>query len=145
MVDLRESADKSLMERSTRQRCAIRQVLLEADRPLLANEILEAAKLEVPTLGLATVYRTLKALVAQENLRVVELPGENPRFEFEHEHHHHFSCQKCGKVYDIHACPGDLGKLVPKDFKVERHELTLYGTCAKCRSTTTTGPARGAS
>ncbi|AWB34575.1 Fur family transcriptional regulator [Orrella marina] len=121
------------MERSTRQRSAIRQVLLDADRPLLATEVMDAAKLTVPSLGLATVYRTLKALVAQEDLQVVELPGENPRFEFAHSHHHHFSCQHCGRVYDIHACPGNIALLAPPEFVVESHELTLYGTCADCQ------------
>lgn len=122
------------MERSTRQRSAIRQVLLEADRPLLATEVLQSAKKDVPSLGLATVYRTLKALVAQDDLKIVSLPGENPRFEFAHGHHHHFSCQRCGRVYDIHACPGNLAQLAPPDFQVDSHELTLYGTCARCKS-----------
>lgn len=121
------------MERSTRQRSAIRQALLDADRPLLATEVLQAAKKDVPSLGLATVYRALKTLVAQDDLKVVSLPGENPRFEFAHGHHHHFSCQACGRVYDIHACPGNLAQLAPPDFLVDSHELTLYGTCAKCK------------
>lgn len=121
------------MERSTKQRTAIRQALQAADRPLLATEVLEVAQKAVPSLGIATVYRTLKALVEQESLQVVELPGENPRFEFAHGHHHHFSCQACGRVYDIHACPGDFSKMVPPGFAVSNHEVTLYGRCADCK------------
>ena len=51
------------MERSTRQRRAIRRVLLETRRPLSPREILELARKQVPSLGLATVYRILRALV----------------------------------------------------------------------------------
>ena len=120
------------MERSTRQREAIRIVLKEADRPLLATEVLEEAKNAVPSLGIATVYRTLKAMVTEEGLQIVALPGENPRFEFEHGHHHHFCCQVCKKVYDVHACPGDLSQMLPRGFSVAGHELTLYGKCADC-------------
>lgn len=123
------------MERSTRQRAAIREVLQAADRPLLATEVLDIAQGAVPTLGIATVYRTLKALVEQESLQVVELPGENPRFEFAHGHHHHFCCKTCGRVYDIHACPGDFGSMVPPGFEVSGHEVTLYGRCANCDNT----------
>ena len=120
------------MERATRQRNAIRDVLKQARRPLLASEVLELARQAVPSLGLATVYRALKALVVEEALQVVELPGENPRFEFAHGHHHHFCCQVCKRVFDIHACPGDLSALVPPGFELDHHDLTLYGKCASC-------------
>ena len=122
------------MERSTKQRAAIREALQGADRPLLATEVLDMAQKSVPSLGIATVYRTLKALIEQESLQVVELPGENPRFEFAHGHHHHFCCKACGRVYDIHACPGDFGKMVPPGFQVSDHEVTLYGRCADCEN-----------
>ncbi|UOD50344.1 Fur family transcriptional regulator [Orrella daihaiensis] len=122
------------MERSTKQRAAIREALQRADRPLLATEVLDMAQKSVPSLGIATVYRTLKALIEQESLQVVELPGENPRFEFAHGHHHHFCCKACGRVYDIHACPGDFGQMVPPGFQVSDHEVTLYGRCADCEN-----------
>ncbi len=120
------------MERTTRQRQAIREALQQADRPLLASEVLKQAQTAVPSLGIATVYRTLKTLVAEESLQIVALPGENPRFEFAHGHHHHFSCQACKRVFDVHACPGDLSRLVPKGFRIANHELTLYGKCPNC-------------
>jgi hypothetical protein len=56
----------------------------------------------------------------------VHLPGENPRFELVgHQHHHHFQCRQCQRVFDVHACPGDLGRLAPQGFTVEDHDLTL--------------------
>lgn len=123
----------ALIERSTRQRAAIRGAVDTAGRPLLAQEVLELAQADVPGLGLATVYRNLKSLVEGEELRVVQLPGENPRYErMGHSHHHHFQCRACGKVFDVHACPGDLSKLAPPGFAVEDHEITLYGRCADC-------------
>ncbi|RCW75905.1 Fur family transcriptional regulator [Pseudorhodoferax soli] len=121
------------MERSTRQRDAIRQALVQAGRPLLPTEILAAAQIEVPALGIATVYRNLKQLAEAGEVQSVELPGEAPRFEpGGHHHHHHFSCTACHRVFDVHACPGDMHKLAPPGFAVERHELTLYGRCDEC-------------
>ena len=121
------------MERSTRQRSAIRSAIDSAGRPLSAQEVLAFAQGDVPALGIATVYRNLKMLVEEGEITVVTLPGENPRYESaEHQHHHHFQCTQCKRVFDVHACPGDLGKLAPKGFTVEHHELTLYGRCDEC-------------
>jgi Fur family ferric uptake transcriptional regulator len=133
---LRTIRPMTVIERSTRQRSAIRSAVDAAGRPLLAQEVLELAQQEVPGLGLATVYRNLKSLTEAAELRVVQLPGENPRYErMGHSHHHHFQCRSCGKVFDVHACPGDLSKLAPPGFSVEDHEITLYGQCADCGKT----------
>ena len=121
------------MERNTTQRAAIRQCLADAGRPLLPQEVLEAAQAQVPALGIATVYRNLKAMVDEGELRAVTLPGENPRFELAgHQHHHHFQCTQCQRVFDVHACPGDLSRLAPLGFTVDDHDLTLYGRCKDC-------------
>ncbi len=121
------------MERNTRQRSAIRDAIALADRPLLPQEVLDAAQQDVPGLGIATVYRNLKALVEEGELQPVNLPGENARFELVgHLHHHHFQCLLCQRVFDVHACPGDLSKLAPPGFLVEDHDLTLYGRCKDC-------------
>lgn len=121
-------------QRSTRQRTAIRTTVEQAGRPLLAPEILERAQAEVPGLSLATVYRNLKSLVEAGELQVVQLPGENPRYEMHHGHHHHFLCRHCQRVFDIDACPGNLARLVPQGFSLEDHELTLYGRCPDCQN-----------
>lgn len=121
------------MERNTRQRAAIRDAIARAQRPLLPQEVLDAAQREVPGLGIATVYRNLKALVEEGELQPVHLPGENVRYEVVgHHHHHHFQCTQCQRVFDVHACPGDLSRLAPKGFTVEDHDLTLYGRCSTC-------------
>lgn len=121
------------MERNTRQRNAIHEAIAAAERPLLPQEVLAAAQASVPGLGIATIYRNLKALVEEGALRTVSLPAENPRYELAgHQHHHHFQCTQCQRVFDVHACPGDLSRLAPAGFTVEDHDLTLYGRCSDC-------------
>ena len=122
------------MERDTRQRRAIRQVIEEADRPLSPLEVLKVAQVHTPRLGIATVYRTLKGLVAAGWLVQVELPGEPPRYEMARKaHHHHFQCRTCGQIYDIAGCPENVQLLTPPGFLLEGHSMVLYGRCATCR------------
>ncbi|MER3481571.1 MAG: transcriptional repressor [Meiothermus sp.] len=121
------------MQRNTRQREAIRQVLRESGRPLSTQEVLEAAQKRVPGLGIATVYRTLHGLLEERQITVVELPGETPRYELAGKHHHHhFRCTVCGRVFEIENCPGNLERLAPPGFLAERHEIVLYGRCPGC-------------
>jgi Fur family ferric uptake transcriptional regulator len=121
------------MERNTRQRAAILDAISRAGRPLLPIEVLESAQRASPGLGIATVYRNLKALLAEGHIKVVDLPAENPRFEMAGgQHHHHFQCMQCQRVFDVEGCPGDLSRLAPPGFAVEDHDLTLYGRCKDC-------------
>ena len=82
-----------VMIRKTRQRSAIRDALEAGGRPMSPDEVLAAAQKHVKGLGIATVYRNLKALVEEGWLVPVELPGEPARYELSgKDHHHHFHC-----------------------------------------------------
>ncbi|MFD3004992.1 zinc uptake transcriptional regulator [Thermus tengchongensis] len=121
------------MERSTRQRRAIREAFLEAGRPLSPQEVLELARKKVPSLGLATVYRTLKGLVEEGFLTPVALPGEPSRYEpAGREHHHHFLCRLCGRVFELSGCDLALEGHLPPGFQAEGHEVTVFGRCPEC-------------
>jgi Fur family ferric uptake transcriptional regulator len=132
------------VERATRQRDAIRSAIRASRRPLTPHEVLEAARAHVRALGLATVYRTLKLLVDEGQVQAIQLPGESPRYEMaESAHHHHFRCTACHRVFDVPGCPGDMRRLAPRGFVVERHDLTLYGRCPGCGKSRTGSRASG--
>ena len=121
------------MQRKTRQRTAIDAALRKARRPLSPREVLAETRSSVRAIGLATVYRTLKLLVAEGSVHAISLPGETPRYEASSlRHHHHFQCTRCNRVYDVPGCPGDLRRLAPRGFTVEHHDVTLYGRCPDC-------------
>lgn len=121
------------MERDTAQRRAIRRVLHDAGRPLSPREVLDGGRESVSSLGMATVYRTLNALVEEGAVTSVELPGDSPRYELSGKpHHHHFHCRTCDQVFEVAGCPGDLKAVVPKGFRLEAHEVVLYGACVEC-------------
>ena len=121
------------MERSTRQRRAIRRVLLETRRPLSPREILELARKQVPSLGLATVYRNLRALVEEGAVVPVALPGEPLRYEAAGAgHHHHFLCRGCGRAFERPGCRLEAHLDLPPGFSAEDHEVVVYGRCPDC-------------
>lgn len=60
------------IKRDTKQRTAIKAVLDAADRPLNVHEIHEGAARKVPNLGIATVYRNLKAMLAEGAIEAIE-------------------------------------------------------------------------
>ena len=121
------------MERMTRQRVSILAAIGAASRPLLPQEVLEAASATAPALSIATVYRTLKSLADEGGIVPVALHGEPVRYELAGRgHHHHFRCRDCKRVFDVPGCVGDLAALVPAGFRLEEHEVTLYGQGAGC-------------
>jgi Fur family ferric uptake transcriptional regulator len=121
------------VRRSTQQRQAISRTITEADRPLSATEILQAASRLSPGLGLATVYRNVNRMVESGEIRPVSLPGAGQRYERAGKgHHHHFHCARCDRVFEVPDCPGDVGALAPRGFKARRHEIILYGLCPSC-------------
>lgn len=121
------------MQRDTSQRRAIRQVFQESGRPMGPQEVLNGAKSIIPKIGIATVYRTLNSLVEEGWLVTVDLPGKSTVYEISGKtHHHHFHCRECGRVYEVEGCPTDLMKMLPNGYKLEGHEIVLYGVCKKC-------------
>ena len=132
------------MGQTTRQRQAIHGVIERAGRPLGAREVLQAAQREVPTLGLATVYRAIKELTDAQAIRAVVLPGAAPRYEMAgKDHHHHFHCRTCDGLFEIEGCvsgAATLADLVPEGFTLDTHEVILYGRCATCCSRPTEEP-----
>jgi Fur family ferric uptake transcriptional regulator len=121
--------------RNTRQLRAIREALDDTDRPMSIEEIHRAAHTREDGLGVATVYRTVKALVEEGAVVAINLPGETPRFELAGKgHHHHFQCNQCGRVFETRACLDNLRRLVPRRFQLTGHEIVLYGRCAECRA-----------
>lgn len=121
------------MDRSTKQKRAIEAVLHARANPLTAIEIHALASREVPSIGLATVYRSLKSLANDGLVVTVEIAGQPPRYErADKGHHHHFFCRECGGVFELEKCVEGIKSIAPPRFRVEDHEITLYGACDAC-------------
>ncbi len=131
-------------ERNTRQKQAIRSAFERAARPLSTEEVHVAAASSSSGLGMATVYRSIKSLLDDGWLSVVEVPGRVSLYEVAGKaHHHHFSCTTCGRVYELEGC-ASVDLALPHGFESTHHEVTLYGSCAACATESRKRPrARG--
>jgi Fur family ferric uptake transcriptional regulator len=98
-------------------------------------EVLSDARREVGGLGIATVYRNIRALLDEGWLETVDLPSESSRYELASQaHHHHFRCRHCEQVFDVPCNLGPLDHAIPDGFTLERHDLVLHGLCIHCSS-----------
>ncbi|HLH07281.1 MAG TPA: transcriptional repressor [Terriglobales bacterium] len=119
--------------RNTRQKQAIREAFSEAARPLSPEEALAYAQAHYKRLGIATMYRNIKALVEDGWLLPVEVPGRSTRYEVAGKrHHHHFHCKGCDKVFEVEGCVASSKPRLPRGFRSTSHEFYLFGLCSGC-------------
>lgn len=120
-------------ENRTRQRAAIRGVLQKESRPMTAEEIHRLARKVIPTLGVSTVYRSIRRMVDEQQLVGVDFPGQPPRYELPtRDVHSHFICSKCQSVFDLPDTPPPPPVLLPDGFQFGGYELVVFGMCARC-------------
>ncbi|MBM3959452.1 MAG: transcriptional repressor [SAR202 cluster bacterium] len=92
---------------------------------------------DLPNVGRATVYRTIRLLVDAEVLCKLMLPNGNPRYLFTQAtyHHHHAVCVSCGAVQEFRDSTVErLLKAVGTDLvgDIVGHRIELYVTCDRC-------------
>jgi Fur family ferric uptake transcriptional regulator len=120
--------------RLTPQRQAVLDAIAGHPGSFTVVDVYDRARRKEPSIGLATVYRTVELLRRTGSVR--PLPGEGrPAYVRCHPgHHHHLVCLSCGTVEETDLCAAPSEAEVHKQhgFQVEAHEVDIYGTCARC-------------
>ncbi len=118
--------------RSTAPRRAIIRVLDGKQEGFTAEEVVN----ELPEVGRATIFRTLKLLMEVGVICKLNLIDGAPRYSLSRvEHHHHTVCVKCGNVGEFRAATVErllrtLGNDIPGN--IVGHRIELYVTCDQC-------------
>ncbi|MFL7810367.1 MAG: Fur family transcriptional regulator [Anaerolineae bacterium] len=119
----------------TPQRRAIIEVIADC-KPVhpTAEQIHDRVSEHMPDISLATVYNTLRELVAIGQIFELSLGLGMRHYELSQGEHAHLVCLKCGAIRDV---PGDLGRVATlfhhrNGFRSIRHDVTIYGYCAAC-------------
>lgn len=121
--------------RSTPQRLAIVREVFSRNHPTVA-EVYETVRAQFPTIGLATVYNTLRSLTERGYVR--ELPfGDATRFDVNVMPHTNLVCDRCGRIEDSSAANDLLVQMQSRiqqdtDFRPTSQRVDIYGLCRTC-------------
>lgn len=124
--------------RMTPQRRLILEVFLEHGGHLAAEELYDRVREIDPSVGQATVYRTVKLLAESGLAKAVRFDEGVTRYEPKHgrEHHDHLICVRCRRTEEIlderiEKLQEELAR--KKGFVLTGHKMDLYGICSQCR------------
>lgn len=124
--------------RMTTQRELILKTFCKQKKHVTAEQLYEILKKIDPTIGHATVYRTMKLLTEAGIARELNFGEGSVRYEPDtaKEHHDHLVCVKCGE--NIEFLDEEIetlqNRIVNKyGYKLVDHSLNLYGICPKCQ------------
>ncbi len=123
--------------KSTRQRERIVRAFLAAGRHISAEELYRQVRSHDPSVGLVTVYRTLKLLGAAGLATERSFGAGYSRFDpnLAEGNHHHLICTVCGRIEefrDPHADASGQRAARAAGFIVTESRVELYGTCQAC-------------
>lgn len=122
----------------TPQRKLLLDEFLKLKMHVNTEEFYRIIKKKMPTIGYATVYRTLKFFKESGVAREIDVGDGAKRYESRTEekpHHDHIYCLSCGKIEEFSE--EQIEKLQDKiaekmGYKIVNHTLQLFGYCGKC-------------
>lgn len=91
-----------------------------------------AVRAEMPEIGIATVYRNLRQLVAAGLVNTLETTENSVHYDADTSEHMHFVCERCGAIKDIFIDSGVTARVEKDGYKVNREKMMLYGICPEC-------------
>jgi len=118
----------------TPQRRAILEAIAVPCSHPTAEQIHESVLQSMPDTSLATVYNTLRELVAVQEVHELDLGHGVRRYEIADGEHAHLVCLNCQCIVDMPADLRPLKKTVAQcdGFRPVRYDVTIYGYCARC-------------
>lgn len=138
MPELKQHLNEKGLRLTSQRQAVVEAVEKNKGKHLSSNEIFELVKENHPSIGLATIYRTLPLLEKMKLLNKICLDDGCVRYESytpKDEEHHHLICMTCGAVYEVEE---DLLGIKEKQIIMENHfsiksyMVKLYGYCALC-------------
>lgn len=126
--------------RATAPRQTIVESILGFDRAFSADDLIQHLSDVDPSVGRATVFRTLDMLVSLRLLDRLHAADGCHSYVLAHsrsQHYHHLICNSCGTVVPFESC--NIEALYPTvsretDFQISSHMLELFGLCGSCRA-----------
>jgi Fur family ferric uptake transcriptional regulator len=121
----------------TNPRLRILEILEESDGHITAAELLTRVEARDPSIGRASVFRTLELMIRLGIVWTTVQGGSTIHYMLmAGGHHHHIVCIRCHKLIEFEDCGlGTLIKALEQKYSVQidGHLLELYGLCRACQ------------
>jgi Fur family ferric uptake transcriptional regulator len=123
----------------TRQRELILESFLKTGKHIGVEELLLQVRRRSPTIGNATVYRTMKLFVEAgiaEERRFSTGATLYEAHDGDEHHHDHLICTSCERIFEFEN--EEIEKLQDEvaeshGFRLTHHKMELYGVCRDCQ------------
>lgn len=124
--------------KKTQQREKILEIFLHAKRHLTVEELHKLVQRYEPSIGLTTIYRTMKLFCECQLARANHFQEGRVRYEQQYKtaHHDHMICIACGKTIEfVNAQIEKLQEQVARKygFRMTDHRMEIFGYCTACR------------
>jgi len=134
--------------RITEARRLILNLLSKSSQHMSADDVYFALRKINPSIGFATVYRTLDMLTRMAIVQKFDFGDGKARYELitgkeKETHHHHLLCTGCKKIINYTDFVEEEKVLIEKTeqalskkyrFDIKSHIIHFYGLCEECRS-----------
>ncbi|MEL7334185.1 MAG: Fur family transcriptional regulator [Cyanobacteria bacterium J06560_2] len=125
--------------RLTRAQKKIHALLEKSGEALTAQAIYQQLKDREQSVGLATVYRSLRSLQVKGLAQARALPNGEWAYGLASDDNHYLTCVNCGTSVPVEDCPvhaleEKLGQQLSQSshFQIFYHTLEFFGLCAPC-------------
>jgi Fur family peroxide stress response transcriptional regulator len=128
----------------THQRLEIFRAIAGTDEHPDAETVWRSVRVRIPTLSLATVYRTLWLLADVGLVSTVVPGGDRVRFDANLDPHAHYVCIRCGLTRDLAAWDDELRRISGQASRfgsVVATAIEVRGICARCAGAGSDGSA----
>ncbi|MGZ5475795.1 MAG: Fur family transcriptional regulator [Thermoanaerobaculia bacterium] len=118
----------------TPQRLAIYEALVKSETHPTPEMLFKRVKRSMPSLSLATIYKSLDALENLGLIQAVEIDSDSRRYDANMSRHHHLVCTRCRSVTDFYDEKLDHVKPCRPTRGFIPHSITVkvLGLCAAC-------------
>ncbi|MEL6161685.1 MAG: transcriptional repressor [Cyanobacteria bacterium J06623_5] len=126
------SASPTHLTRAQRQ---IHHLLEQVSEAMTAQAIYQKLKAQKKSIGLATVYRSLRSLQVKGLAQARALPSGEWMYSLTSDDSHYITCLNCGMSVPVEDCP--VQSLEEKlsqssNFQIFYHTLEFFGLCSPC-------------
>lgn len=129
----------AVVQRRTRQRAEIVDLLDELEEFRSAQQLHEILRDRGSSVGLATVYRAMQNLAGSGDVDVLRTADGEAVYRrcAVSRHHHHLVCRSCGAAVEIDGPNAEAWAAqvaTAHGYGDVEHTIELVGTCATCRA-----------